>query len=1126
MNLFKKVVATAALITMVSSMTPSVGAYSTAALDAANALAADNIISTKATPAEYRLDQNVLRQEIAAVVRGVAGIEKATTCVPTFSDVTANTPNTWAWASINPLAAAGLIAKNPTFRPEASISKAEAVGMVVKAACGTDYAYDATKGTSWQEQVVSYASANGVTSAFTDYNTSATRGFVFEAAVSAMDSCGEAEDDVLCELLGTCEDDTTEETPANTGSTNTGTIVSPVVTGGEVEASLSPESPVGTIAAGSSRTSVMAVDFTAWENDVTLKETTLKFVGSGDATLFDDLAIYLNNTKITKQDSKKFDDENEAVLTFDKNLVVKAWETQTLVVTTTLSGTAASTNQAMQVAMTELVSSASSVEGLTVVGNVLTPVSVSNKAAVTITNNKASETVTVGTQAKIAGFYLEETSKKEDVVVKSVSFTVSGSIDAEDDLSDLVLYADGKEIASDLYVNGDDEIVADLDYTIAADDKVKFELKGTVTGSIGETIELVFDDADDVYVIGKTTGVSLAITNVTSTDLATAKTIEGSEINVSFDKSSIDEAKPNAEGVLIGTVKLTAANDYTIDELKVTASGIGAAAIDSLELDGSAYDSKSGNVYTFKDISISAGETLTLPLTMDVVDNTIHNGTSVVFDLSITKVTDEENDNTYPADGALSTVLSSTTFNTKTIDIESASFTLNQTSVSERELVLGNGIEVVLYKGKVSVGDADSVTINDLNFTGDIDSTGAYDFKDILDSATLNIGGKTFDWDIETDGIDFTSISEVVAAGSDNVELTLTAVLKDNDSVNNNDEIIFSLADSDLEDSDWEALETANVDVNNVAATNNVVLNEEGTFTLNVVANGDYKDSVVSNVLAGASSVALAELEIEAEDEDVKVKELVLTISGATDFSSTLNNVKLVNAATNAVIADGAVVTHLAGTGTVITFKDDFVIADSSNEIKALLVADLSKYTDKGGSVSAATWDVVVKYSSIDLTGVSSNEDIDNTPTSFYGETVAIVPALVTVSIVDEIGSNDKDAIIRFTVDKGTNDFTDDSIYFTGMTLESAVASGVIIRNDDDATITLNGATSTAITVAAANTTDTEIFNNDEFTIKVENDGDEVRIVAKGIKYTIGAGTTAYSVVNDKVINLGEYDSN
>jgi hypothetical protein len=135
MKLFKKATAVLALVTLMSGIfSTGVSAYSTAQADAANVLAASGIIVSHSNDADYNLDQNVLRQEIAAVARGVAGLDKKTTCDGTFSDVTATTPNNWACYSVEALADAELIAHNSTFRPEANISKSEAVGMMVKAA--------------------------------------------------------------------------------------------------------------------------------------------------------------------------------------------------------------------------------------------------------------------------------------------------------------------------------------------------------------------------------------------------------------------------------------------------------------------------------------------------------------------------------------------------------------------------------------------------------------------------------------------------------------------------------------------------------------------------------------------------------------------------------------------------------------------------------------------------------------------------------------------------------------------------------------------------------------------------------------------------------------------------------
>jgi len=494
MNLFKKTTAAVALVTLVSGIfSTGVSAYSTSEVGAANALAEAGIINNHSdNSAAYNLDQNVLRQEIAAVARGIAGLPKATTYSAVFSDVTATTPNTWAWASVNALADAGLVAKNPTFRPEANISKAEAVGMVVKAAFGDAYAFDAAKGTTWQEQVVAFAVENGVVSSFTNYDTAATRGFVFEAGANALSSDDDSMDGLLEDLLGGLTDD--EET------TSTGTTVTtPVVNGDDMlEVALSPETPtLGYVAAGRDRTTVLAFDVTAGSEDVTLKEATLEYVGLSNSEELDVLAVYMNNEKVTKGTSKSFTN-NEVDLAFENDIVIKAGETATLFVTSYVQ--LPTGNVSHKVALTNLESS-STTEGDYVVSNSFGVVNSDNVATLDLDVTTVSSKVIIGEETTLADFSLEEKNDKEDVTVKSLTFEFSG-FDAEDDLSDVVLYAEGKAIASNLMVNGDDEVVVNLDYTIPQDETVDFELKGMVTGSIGEKVEAKLTD---LYTVGAKT---------------------------------------------------------------------------------------------------------------------------------------------------------------------------------------------------------------------------------------------------------------------------------------------------------------------------------------------------------------------------------------------------------------------------------------------------------------------------------------------------------------------------------------------------------------------------------------------------------------------------------------------
>ena len=660
--------------------------------------------------------------------------------------------------------------------------------------------------------------------------------------------------------------------------------------------------------------------------------------------------------------------------------------------------------------------------------------------------------------------------------------------------------------------------------------------------AIGEKVEAKLTD---LYTVGAKTwliasltltgdqiGVSLAGTN---------RLIEGSEINVSFDKSDIDEAKPNAEGVLIGTLKLTAASDYNINRLVVKAESASGTTkiVKDMELDGKGFDvvsttstgitdnTNSGSTvvyYAFEDIALTAGETKELDLVYDIEEASSLNGSNVKFTVSIVKVEDEENDEIYDSVPELATVLSTNSLDPKVIDVKTARLTLTQTKVSERTLVIGNGVEVVLYKGKLSVGDSDDVTIEDLTLTGSIYLSGTttavtYNYDDILDNVTLNIGGKTFDADINDTNVEFNSINAVVAAGSDNVEVTVTAVLKDTDDVTAGDELVLDNVAITAEDSENEALVSGNLLVQGAADTT-IVLNEEGSLDFKVVQNGDNKDEIDDVVLAGTNGVALAEIEFEANEENIKVEELVFTASG--DVSTTLENVRLVNGSN--VIVDGAVVT-LSGSNTVITFKNDFTVDTATNKVKALLVADLNSITTEGGQVSADAGNIYIDLTSVESKWVNSNEDIiANTTSTAQSLAVSVVPALVTVSIVDEMGSNDSDAIIRFTIDKGNNDLDNSDILVKSIALETAVAgSGVTVRNDDNTTLVANSNAST-IDLSAVNADLRKIVNGDEFELKVSDDNSEVRVKAKGIVVTIDGAD--YTISNDKVIDLGEYDAN
>lgn len=151
-------------------------------LEAANSLAERWIIKDKSSnPSDYNLDKNVLRQEIAIVSLRVSWLDMKDSCDNTFKDLTPTTPNDWACVVAESLVDNKLITKNDFFRPEDYITKAESLKMLIKS-IGYDFEYDSSSSVSWQEQYVDFAADKWVVERFTDYNTLATRGWVFMVA--------------------------------------------------------------------------------------------------------------------------------------------------------------------------------------------------------------------------------------------------------------------------------------------------------------------------------------------------------------------------------------------------------------------------------------------------------------------------------------------------------------------------------------------------------------------------------------------------------------------------------------------------------------------------------------------------------------------------------------------------------------------------------------------------------------------------------------------------------------------------------------------------------------------------------------------------------------------------------
>ena len=185
--------------------------------------------------------------------------------------------------------------------------------------------YDAGKAASWQEQVVEFAVSKGIVANFTNYDTSATRGFVFEAGNNAIVATEEVveECDEVSQLLGLCggeemtEEETTEEETVVVSGDN---VLSAELSADTAEGTDLPELANGV--------EVLSFDVTAGSEDVSITGLELERIGFGEAAA-DEVAVYTEEGRASKV--KSFSDSDDiASLTFSPAIVVKAGETRTL----------------------------------------------------------------------------------------------------------------------------------------------------------------------------------------------------------------------------------------------------------------------------------------------------------------------------------------------------------------------------------------------------------------------------------------------------------------------------------------------------------------------------------------------------------------------------------------------------------------------------------------------------------------------------------------------------------------------------------------------------------------------------------------------------------------------------
>ena len=148
-------------------------AYSQNELSSANKLASEGIISQQDNAKDYRLNDNITRKEFMKVVANITKETIEDTCDNSFNDVA----DDWGCKYIEWALKKWFIAANATFRPDANITKAESMKLILKAR----WFIRVQNTDDWRVDDMMSAAQNGIISQrYYDYDTFASRWWIFE----------------------------------------------------------------------------------------------------------------------------------------------------------------------------------------------------------------------------------------------------------------------------------------------------------------------------------------------------------------------------------------------------------------------------------------------------------------------------------------------------------------------------------------------------------------------------------------------------------------------------------------------------------------------------------------------------------------------------------------------------------------------------------------------------------------------------------------------------------------------------------------------------------------------------------------------------------------------------------
>ena len=602
MSTFKKLFASVAAVMVVASTVPAnvfAASYSNEQQDAYD-YAFGAGLTTQATIDGARLNDSITRAELAKVASVAAeaqGLSLDTSASCSFND-TASLQGSDLLAYVTKACQYGLMGVNTNgvFNPAGLVTRAELAAVIDRILNG-----DANVGGNpWYAGHMASLQDAGIMNDISNPSSLALRFHAFVMFQRADEggttpavcqdpmvqlSCALGLDDCPAECSG--DEEPTDEEPTFE------------MVDGTLNVDLSNDSPDSSDVPENAVAHAASFEFSAdTDEDVSISNLTVRRTGLGTDNTLVNVAAFVEGARVSR--AKSFNSDDEAVLTFNPALEVKAGEDLTVDLVVTVGNSVDGERFSLTIDE-DAIGVNAEVNGDFPLTSAQHEVASVPAASVTINNDGSISDVEVGdTQVAVAKFQVDGDNDTDTYLTHLTLQDGENTISKA--MENFKLYADGDLVGEVDSTNNDYvSFVFDDEVTIAEGDSVDFVLKADVVAEPGEDFQFFLDDVLDLMGYDQEYGFGLAVVNSYTDALidTSTSTIQAGELSLVAVDAASDEVRPDRTNVVLGELKFVvgAGTDLEIVDLELTFSSNGGTGVSNILENIELYDASKNASY-------------------------------------------------------------------------------------------------------------------------------------------------------------------------------------------------------------------------------------------------------------------------------------------------------------------------------------------------------------------------------------------------------------------------------------------------------------------------------------------------------------------------------------------------